>query len=422
MRSQLVKSVATFAGANILAAAIPLLLLPILTRALTPADYGLVAMYSLVITAFGALTGLSAHGAVGMRYFDRAEIDYPRYVGNALIILLTTSTVLFLMISAAGGFIEEITKLPRAWLLAAVVVSALQFVLLIRLAIFQSAKQALFFATFRLSQAIVDAGLSLALVVGLSLAWQGRLAGQSAGIGLLGLVSLVSLAMGGWINTRLHKGDMSSLLRFGIPLVPHVIGGMLLTSMDRVLITNIVGVEDTGIYTVAVQIGLGIYLIADACNRAVSPWLIETLKLNDPARDVQVVRYTILYFALLAIGAAAVGIGAIWILPLIVGPAFVSAAKLIWIIAIAQAFAGMYLIVANTIFYREKTAFLSIITISCGVFGVGLSYVLLHLYGVVGAAIAQAAAQMAMFSAAFIFAHRLRPLPWLAAFKPAPRP
>jgi Polysaccharide biosynthesis protein len=54
----LFRSVFLFAITNVLAAGLPLLLLPLLTRMLTPEDYGLVAMYSVVLTALGALTGL----------------------------------------------------------------------------------------------------------------------------------------------------------------------------------------------------------------------------------------------------------------------------------------------------------------------------------------------------------------------------
>lgn len=418
MRHQVVKSVALFSGTNILAAAIPLLLLPILTRVLTAADYGLVAMYALVITAFGALTGLSAHGAVGMRYFDRTEIDYPRYIGNAMILLFVTSTCVFAIVLLAAGPLEELTQLPRKWLLIGVGVSALQFVLLIRLSVYQSAKQAGSFATFRISQALVDAGLSIVLVLGLALAWEGRLIGQSAAIVLLGIVASVSLAVGGWVKLEPDRKYIAGLLKFGVPLVPHVVGGMLLTSVDRIFIANVIGISQTGVYLVAVQISLGIYLIADACNRAISPWLIETLKMADPAKDIRITRYTLLYFLFLMCSAIAVGIGSIWALPLVVGPAFGGAAKLIWITAIAQSFAGMYLIVANVIFYQEKTAFLSVITISCGILGAVLSYLFLHIFGLVGAAVAQLIAQATMFTGALLFAQHLRPLPWFAALFP----
>jgi O-antigen/teichoic acid export membrane protein len=59
-----------FLGANIVSAGIPFLLLPFLTKALTPSDYGIVAMFGVMVNVFGTLTGLSVHGAIGVRYFE----------------------------------------------------------------------------------------------------------------------------------------------------------------------------------------------------------------------------------------------------------------------------------------------------------------------------------------------------------------
>lgn len=412
---RVIRSVLLFTATNALAAAMPLLLLPILTRLLTPEDYGAVAMFSIVITAFGAVAGLSVHGAVGMRYFDREEFDFPRYIGNCLLILAATTAALAIVVLITHRQITAVSALPLEWLLVAVGVAAVQFILLIRLAIFQSSKNAGFFAAFRISQATIDAGLSLLFVVGLALAWQGRVAGMSIAIVLVGLAALVSLVARGWIDLTPDRAYIRNALQFGLPLVPHVVGGMLLASVDRVMITNLLGIGETGIYMVAVQIGLGIYLVADACNRAISPWHIEALKKDERAVDLRIVRFALLYFAGLLVLAILVGGLAPWVLPLIVGPNFVGASDYIWMIALGQAFGGMYFFVSNVIFYKSRTLILSAITISCGLLNAALSYILLHSVGLIGAATAYAVAQLAMFISAFVFSQRLRPLPWALA-------
>jgi len=416
LNARVLRSVFLFTATNALAAAMPLILLPVLTRILTPEDYGIVAMFSIVITAFGSLTGLSVHGAVGMRYFDREDYDFPRYVGNCLIILAFTSLILLFIVAVFHAPLEELTKLPRKWLMIAVGVSTVQFILLIRLAIFQSAKNAGYFAVFRVGQAAVDATVSMVLVLGFALAWEGRLIGISAGIVLLGFAAVLSLVRSGYFKPVPSRDYIFNALKFGLPLIPHVLGGMLLATVDRVLIANVIGVAETGIYMVAVQIGLGVYLLADACNRAISPWHLEALKKNDAAIDMRIVRYALLYFAGLIILALGLGLAAPWVLPILVGPAFADAASLIWLIALGQAFGGMYFFVSNIVFYRNRTFSLSTITISCGLFNAGLSFVLLQVVGLEGAAQAYLIAQVLMFISAFALSQRLRPLPWAAAF------
>lgn len=412
VNASLIRSVVLFTATNALAAGMPLLLLPVLTRVLTPADYGLVAMYSVVITAFGALCGFSVHGAVGMRYFDRETMDFPRFVGNCVFILLGTSLLLFLLVLIAGGALQQYVQVPRSWLLIAVGVCALQFLLQIRLSIFQSAKAAAEFALFRSGQALIDAGSSVLLVVSFAMAWQGRLIGMSAGIGVMGLLALLSMLRGGWISLVPNRSDMAQALRFGFPLIPHVIGGMVLATVDRMLITNLAGASATGIYMVALQVGMGVYLIADACSRAISPWFIETLKRNDGAADYDVARYSLLYFAALLLFAAVVGLVALYVLPFIVGEGFSTSARYVFLAATAQAVAGMYLIVSNTVFYHGRTLNLSFVTISSGVLNAVLSYFLIQKTGVMGAFIANLVAQIYLFSAIFYLSQRLHPLPW----------
>ncbi len=121
------------------------------------------------------------------------------------------------------------------------------------------------------------------------------------------------------------------------------------------------------------------------------------------------------FFGLVSI-AFVLGAVAQWILPILVGKGFQDAASLIWIIALGQAFGGMYFLISNIIFYRNKTFTLSAITVSCGLINAGLSFVLLKLVGLKGAAQAYAIAQFLLFVAAFILAQRLRPLPWRKAF------
>src|SRR5262245_37569837 len=80
----------TYLASNVLAAAIPLLLLPILTRYLSPAEYGETAMFQTVVGAAGALVGLGTVGAAVRKYFDKgATEDVAReFIGACLQVLI----------------------------------------------------------------------------------------------------------------------------------------------------------------------------------------------------------------------------------------------------------------------------------------------------------------------------------------------
>lgn len=76
-RASLFRSSIVYLLATGLSAGAPLVLLPILTRALSPDEYGQIAMFSVAAQIFGIMTGLSTHGAVAMKYFDLSPNFHP---------------------------------------------------------------------------------------------------------------------------------------------------------------------------------------------------------------------------------------------------------------------------------------------------------------------------------------------------------
>jgi O-antigen/teichoic acid export membrane protein len=118
------KSTSIYLAAAALTAGVPLLLLPILTRMLTPEEYGRLAMFSAATQIFGITTGLNTHGAVGMKYFDRDKLDFPQFVSSCLILVLLGTGFTMLFVSITLPWLENITKLPGRWLIVAVLFSA----------------------------------------------------------------------------------------------------------------------------------------------------------------------------------------------------------------------------------------------------------------------------------------------------------
>lgn len=398
-----------------LSAGVPLILLPILTRLLTPDEYGKVAMFSVVVQALGAVTGLSVHGAVGMRYFDRERLDFPRYVASCLAILVASTSVVLLLVLLGLPWLAEFTKLPRHWLILAVLLSCSGFIVQVQLSIWQSSRQAWKFGALRLFQALLDLLLSLLLIIVAGWAWNGRIAALAiAGLAAGGL-AIVTLFYGGWLRLPIEKSYVRGALQFGVPLVPHAIGGMLIALVDRFMISNVLDVGSTGVYTVALQIGLLLNLVNDSLSRAYSPRLIDALKENNAARDRMIVRFTYGYFLAVFVVGAVLGLLAPVILTALVGSKFQGASSIVIFITLGQAFSGMYYMVATYVFYAGRTAQLAVVTLLCGVLNVAVSYWLLNLRGLEGAGIAFMIAQFFLFVGTWWLADRARPMPWLGA-------
>jgi O-antigen/teichoic acid export membrane protein len=397
---------------NALSAGIPFLMLPVLTRVLKPEEYGQVAMFSVVVAVLGAFTGVNVHGAVGIRFFEKEKFDFPRYVATCLVILVTSTTVVLALVGLLLPWLEGVTKLPGTWLLAAVLVSAAQFLILTQLSIWQSSKQPWKFGALRISQSALDALASLVMVIGLGLAWQGRAGGIAIAAGAIACVALLLMCRGGWVKLPPDRHYAEDALRFCVPLIPHTVGAMLIAMIDRFMISNILDVASTGIYLVALQIGMVLGLLTDSFNKAYSPWLLESLKEMQYSREVRIVRFTYAYFAAVAVVALLIGLFAPPILGLLVGEKFRAAAPIVAYITLGFAFGGMYYMVSNYVFFAGRTANLAVITLTSGLLNVLMSYVLLKINGVVGAAQAFMLAQACLFAGTWWLANRSRPMPW----------
>ncbi len=411
LHNSLFKSSFIYTFSSILNSAIPFLLLPILTRYLTPEDYGIVAMFNVVVSIVGTFTGLSVNGAIQREYYNKENINFKVYVGNTMIILFA-STLLTLLFSLLFEKIYiKYIPFDSLWMSLIVIMSSFQFLTLSNLALYQAQRKAFQYGLIQISQTLINVLLSILFVVMFHLNWQGRILGQLIAVLIVGLYSLYFLIKN-WVDWEINIDYIKEALKFSIPLIPHTLGGMLIATADRFLITNLLGLEQTGIYMVGFQLGMVIGLLADSFNRAYVPWLFEKLNQNDTGIKYKIVKFTYLYFVGILLLACTVSIVFYISIDFIVGGKFIESRKIIFWIALGNAFNGMYYMVTNYMFYVYKTQYLMIITFITGVINIGLTYIFIKLFGVIGAAQAYMLSFLFIFIFTWIVSAKVYKMPW----------
>jgi O-antigen/teichoic acid export membrane protein len=113
--STFVRASVVYLAGNVLNSALPMLLLPVLTRYLTPTDYGIVATSTVLLQIFSVILGLNAFGLISRAHFDNDEHSLQRLVSTNLALALILSACLFLIIAPASDFLESVTKFPASW-------------------------------------------------------------------------------------------------------------------------------------------------------------------------------------------------------------------------------------------------------------------------------------------------------------------
>src|SRR5262249_12304130 len=150
------------------------------------------------------------------------------YVGSCVWILLASTAGTIVLVLLSGSFFGPTLGLSVPWLVLAVLCSGAQFLSTVRLTIWQVEFQALRDAAFQLSTTITNALLSVLLVVVFTYDWQGRVVAQAVATLAGALVAWLTLRRAGFITAAPDRACVKDALRFGLPLVPHSLGGLLL--------------------------------------------------------------------------------------------------------------------------------------------------------------------------------------------------
>ncbi|MCR5226386.1 MAG: oligosaccharide flippase family protein [Eubacterium sp.] len=167
-------------------------------------------------------------------------------------------------------------------------------------------------------------------------------------------------------------------LMFNIPLIPHYLSQAVLSSSDRIMIRDMVGVSEAGIYGLAYSLSKLMSMINQALNQTFAPYAYRKIKTNK-VTDISSIALVMLAaiaganiiliaFApeLIAIFAPKTYSDAIWIIPPV---------------AMSVYFTFAYSLFALVEFYYEKTRMIMLASIASAVLNILLNYIFISKYG-----------------------------------------
>lgn len=399
---------------------IPFLLLPILTRYLTPEDYGVIATFLVFTSFFAIFIGLSGHGAVDANYFRLAKQRLAKYISNVIFVLLLTFSMLLIFILFLHQFIEEQFGIPFLWQVVALLVALSQFVTLINLTLWVIERKPINYGLYQTSQTLLFAILSLFTVLALEMNWIGHLTGLAIASTGFALISIFFLYKRGYLKLKIRKLYVKDFLMFGVPMVPHQLGDWLRTQGDKLLIVSFIGSAATGIFSVGQQLALVMLILITSLNKALYPSLYQILSARP---DIRQKKEVVKKSYQLALGISLVGVIGFILTPLVypylLGDKFQSASSITQLIIVAMIFEAFYYITVNYIFYAKKTRGLAKITFSMAFFHILMSYILIVFLSFDYHAIAYSMilSSFIQFILVWWFSNQVYPMPWFTFYK-----
>lgn len=407
------KAMLLYALAFAAAGLTPFILLPILTKALSPAEFGKATSFLILAVMIGNLAGLSAHGFVSVRYFKSKAAEFKGIVSSSVLCVCAAHLLVLLLVPVLFPVLERWFDLSPALVVLAVLAAVLVSLNQVFLAIYQSSGKPSLYLQARLVQAALEIFLCIGLVLTVAADARSRVASYVIALAAAVFLGLRHCRRADYLGLAASKQGANALLAFAVPTVPHIVAGTAITYVDRVIVSSLLGVDSLGVYTVAMQIGMAMSVLIEPMSKALTPWLFEQLSKNDARVNRTVVRNTYLFYVGLVTAGLIVVVVSRLLFDRVIGAQYVAAKALIpWMVA-GFVFQGMYYTVVNYIFYVERTGRLSAISTSTALFGSLLSYLLISQFGMAGAGISFALTNLALFVLAWLVASRLVPMPWL---------
>ena len=408
----LFRNIFSFSFFNILSAATPFLLLPLLTSVLSSEGYGLVAMFTIVVSFLLPLAGFSVNAAITRQYYFLSELELKIYISNCIYILISSVFFLIAILLIFGNLFFFVTKLPPSWLFKAILIATFTFGHSILLILWQVKNKPILYGIFQVLNSFLNLAITFIFIKYYNLGWEGRLNAWLISSAIMFCLVLIILYFQKMLFAKLEKDKIKHALSYGIPLIPHAIGGLFIALSDRLIINNILSIHAAGIYTVAFQLASILGVLMNALNTAFVPWLFENLKSNCEIKKQKIVTLTYLIF-LGIIFAIFFGNFIINLLfSYFIDNKFLESKQYILILLFAFGFNGMYLMVTNYLFFIEKTSLLAKSTFLISLLNIPLCFFFTKWYGLSGATYATAISYCLLFFITWFFSARYFKMPW----------
>jgi O-antigen/teichoic acid export membrane protein len=332
------------------------LLLPVYTRHLTPADYGVL---NLLLVAGSLLSSISA-APVGAALF-RSYYDYEAEQGRSLVV----STALFLVLGISGvllliGILFSrplsvlLTGDPQYATLAVLVLltSTLTSVKVVTLAVFRAQKWAGRYVIVSAGSLLVSLGLTIYLVVFRHLYIAGVVLGSLAG-------TIVSASISLWlirhhIRLSISRLEVHKMLRYGLPLVPENLAGFGFNSADRLVIQAFLGPSAVGLYALGRRFGQIVrLLVIQPYSLAEAPAILSAER--DPQAKGFYARLLTYYLLVTAFVSVAISLLAEDVLRIISDQAYWGATTIVPWLCLASVLYGMRNLIGVGLGLKRRT-------------------------------------------------------------------
>jgi O-antigen/teichoic acid export membrane protein len=394
-----------------------LLLVPLFTHYLSPADYGALALLALFSTLAKIVFRLGLDAGFFRVHYDQPDEERRRQLagtiavfGAAVGMALLAATALLAGPVSRALFGDE--PAPARWVVLAAADVAVGTLAFVPLSLLRIRERPGLFSTFSVGRHLLNLLLKVTLV---RAGWgvEGVLWSDLAATSVFVLSLLPTLR--GHLSFAFAVPLLKDALGFGLPKVPHGLFVQIQNLADRKILDLFVPRSDVGLYQVAYDLGSAPKFASSAFEPAWGPFLYAEIKKPDAPRTIaRLATVAFAVFALCATAVASLGGEALTLLTPY-SPEFRAAAPVIPIVACAYFLHGVFLLTSVGIGVSKRARYYPTITAVVAVVNVAANFLLIPRFGMMGAAWATLLSYAVMAGMGAVISQRLYAIPFEGA-------
>lgn len=358
---------------------------PLFTRLLGTGGYGVTQIYNTWVAVIAIVFTMQTQGTLVNARVEYSEEEQKKYHSSAM----SLSMVIFFACSALVlTFIDPISQLLK--------LNRLLIVLMLVQAFgtfcvnFLNTRNVYEFKAghnmaMSLGVTLTTLILSLVLVLNMEpeINYYGRIGGIAGTYGLIGIPACIYILSRG--RTFYRKDYWKFCIILAIPAVFYNLSDLVLGQSDKVMLQQMLGESQLGMYSAALNFGGIMFTIFVALNNSWCPFFFDDLKQGREDAVKQKAENFLELFTVLSVGFILLSRE---VFRVYVDTRFWDATMLIPVFVTSYYLNFLCTFPVNFEYYHKKTKFVAVVTITSALVNIGLNYLLIQKMGMAGAAVA----------------------------------
>ena len=396
--------------------ALSVITMPVLTRYLSTAGYGVLAIVGSVQNMLEVFYELGLGSAATRFYYDAADPAQRRRLFATLLVFSSLVTaVLTGLLFLAGPLVWQLVggEIPFYPYLALTLGGVFlgNFAVLPRV-LFRVCNQVPTFFRLSLAQSVLTVALSLVFVIWYDMGPVGPVLATFVVTALFTGVYLAYLRP--WVKGAVDWQVARRAVAFGAPEIPLRWGRWALRTSDRLILRHFTSLSTVAFYSVGCSVAkMPFDLVGSGIHWAIVPFFYATATEESQKRSTTLFARIATYnfLILVALGLATVMFAHEFI-TILASDRYAEAERVVPLVAAASLLECAFYIPSKGLYLRQKTAWLLPLFLIPSAIDIGLNFVLVPMYGMMGAAWSMFFGYSLMIVMTIIVSQRVYPIPY----------